>query len=405
MDTKLRIFVISSVAPDPNQIAGALILSRWINHPSIEWKYLNIPQISKSLVWRALDRLTRTRIHPVAQWVKHLYETNRISVAIDSESFYKFCLQAIHESHPDIILSVAHGLLYKTAYRVSKKTGTPLILLAQDWWPDFMEGDPMKQAKEEREFLSICRDSSATIAVSEGMFHELGSPQNTHVLYDIPSEGKTDFNIFPKRSGQRLNVIYAGNLSSYGPMVEQAALACRASSMVQLEVYGRSPASWSEGREEEFRKEGVYRGFVPPEEFLSTAAQYDCILATMSFDPKLRRRMRTSFPSKIIESAQLGKPIVIWGPEDSSAVVWGRRTGAAMCVTNESPSTLRSELERLATDKQLQNRLATACRLVAQQDFDSRKIRRGFMKILSDVAKNKADCCNTNQEDSEDLGI
>ena len=75
----------------------------------------------------------------------------------------------VNDFKPDFILSVAHGSLFKTAAKVSGKTGIPLILLAQDWWPAFPEVNAKKRHKEEREFIAICSSSEVTIAVSEGM--------------------------------------------------------------------------------------------------------------------------------------------------------------------------------------------------------------------------------------------
>ncbi len=263
--------------------------------------------------------------------------------------------------------------------------GIPLILLAQDWWPAFSHVKPKNKQREEKEFISICADSAATIAVSEGMYEALGGPPNAHVLHDLPSEADADFGQPIEKTELPLQVIYAGNLSTYGPMVEQAALACMDSDLVRLEIYGREPIRWSEGIEKRFKDAGIYKGFVSPTDFPTVARDYDFVLAIMSFAPELRQRMRTCFLSKIIELAQIGKPIVVWGPEDCSAAVWARKTGAALCITDESPEALRSALEGLAKDKDEQHRLAQAIRNSAANEFNPQKIRQRFMGIIDGV--------------------
>jgi len=384
---RYRLAIISSVPPDPNRIAGALILSRWIDHPQIAWTHIEPPEKRRSLVWRLLDRLTRTRFHRLIGPIKRFYEGNALAVHLRHESFYRHCLIRVATQRPDIILSIAHGPFYKIAHRVSKQTGIPLLLLAQDWWPAFVTGSARVRRKEEADFIRICGDSAATIAVSEGMFKELGSPPNAVVLHDIPSESRSRPMQAMEPGGLPLKVIYAGNISTYGPMVEEAARACMKSESVRLEIYGCQPIRWSDGTEEEFRRAGIYRGFIPPEEFPQVAADYDFVLAIMSFAPEMRQRMRTCFLSKIIELAQLGKPVVVWAPEDGSATVWARQSGAALCITDESPEALCAALEALAHDSEEQNRLALAIRAAAEHEFNPVKIRKRFMEILENVSQ------------------
>jgi hypothetical protein len=45
--------------------------------------------------------------------------------------------------------------------------------------------------------------------------------------------------------------------------------------------------------------------------------------------------VETSFPSKLPEYAQFGKPIVIWGPEYCSAIHWGREGDRALCIISQ----------------------------------------------------------------------
>jgi glycosyltransferase involved in cell wall biosynthesis len=380
-----RVAVISSVPPDPLRVAGALILSRWLDHPQIRWELVDPGEGTKNLHYRILDRLTRTRFHRLAHWMKNLCENNPIRGSSVRRAAFRHCMASVTESKPEIILSVAHGPLYKTAYQVSKRTGIPLVLLAQDWWPAFTEVAAKRRAKEQRDFIAICGDSAATIAVSEGMLKELGNPRNATVLHDLPSDPPTDPHSSPRTVGPLFKAVYAGNLAEYGPMIEKAALTCRESDQVRLEVFGRSPIWWSDGMEDYLGKQGIYRGFIAPSDFPATANQYDCILATMSFDPELQQRMRTCFPSKIIELAQLGKPIIIWGPEDCSAVTWARKHNAALCVTDESPDAFRHALEELAQNAERQEALTAAIKQSARNEFSPEKIRESFMQVLAGV--------------------
>jgi glycosyltransferase involved in cell wall biosynthesis len=97
--------------------------------------------------------------------------------------------------------------------------------------------------------------------------------------------------------------------------------------------------------------------------------------------------METSFPSKMLEMAQFGKPLVIWGPEYCSAVQWARQGNRALCVTDQNPDALRHALEKLAVSTDEQQRLAAAALQSAQTDFNPDRIQAQFMDALRSVIR------------------
>jgi hypothetical protein len=99
----------------------------------------------------------------------------------------------------------------------------------------------------------------------------------------------------------------------------------------------------------------------------------------------MRRRMETSFPSKLPEFTQFGKPIVIWGPEYCSAVQWARPGHRALCVTDPNPTALRRALERLAASPAEQERFALSARGAAQGDFNPERIQAQFLCALREA--------------------
>jgi hypothetical protein len=83
----------------------------------------------------------------------------------------------------------------------------------------------------------------------------------------------------------------------------------------------------------------------------------DAFLIPMVFEEKYRRRMETSFPSKLIEFAQFGKPLVVWGPEYCSAVQWSRVLSSALCIASQKPRDLVESLEILAESASMQKKI------------------------------------------------
>jgi hypothetical protein len=72
--------------------------------------------------------------------------------------------------------------------------------------------------------------------------------------------------------------------------------------------------------------------------------------------------METSFPSKLIEFAQLGRPLIVWGPDYCSAMKWAKCTGGALkvvdydckCVINAVEALLKSDDQYQALEEKIQ---------------------------------------------------
>jgi glycosyltransferase involved in cell wall biosynthesis len=94
-------------------------------------------------------------------------------------------------------------------------------------------------------------------------------------------------------------------------------------------------------------EKGLWKDFAPRNELDDWLAEADAFLIPMVFEAGMRRRMQTSFPSKLVEFAQFGKPLIIWGPSDCSAVDWAGNSKKALCVTEESPTALLDRIMSL----------------------------------------------------------
>lgn len=105
----------------------------------------------------------------------------------------------------------------------------------------------------------------------------------------------------------------------------------------------------------------------------------------MSFDPAWRRRMETSFPSKLPEYAQFGKPLVIWGPDYCSAIRWGRKGDRALCVTEDNPTALVSALEKIKDSPEIQEYYGQQARIAAQTEFNPNIIQSQFLENIQNL--------------------
>jgi glycosyltransferase involved in cell wall biosynthesis len=365
----IRALVLSSVVPNALGSGGELVLHRHLkSNPQIQIEVGSWQEFPFRL--KVIGKLRQLGFRSLSQ----AWECLLPVLPTD-----KMVHDLIHSFRPHVLVTVAHGWWHIKARRVAKQFKLPLVSLFQDWWPDFPEITRAFRSRVERDFRETCSASDVVICVSDGMCRELGEPENALVIHDAPSlakwpQAKRDFEL-------PLRVAYFGNLFEYGSLMETALRTLNGSDHVRLEVFGPSPL-WTSGAEEEFRSRGVYHGFIPSNELPESLKNFQAALVVMSFARSHRRRMITSFPSKMIDAMQLGVPVVIWGPEYCSAVEWARKGERALCVTDANPAAIRRALEELAASPAEQERLAKSARDATEGDFDSERIRAQFTDAL-----------------------
>ena len=374
---RIKVLVVSSVVPNARGSGGELVLHRHLkSNPGIESKVLSWKRFPFRL--KVIGKLREIGFRSVSRSWECLFP-----VLPPNEMVH----ESIHSFRPDVVLTVAHGSWHMQARKIAKEFRLPLVSFFQDWWPDFPDVPLVFRSRVEREFRKTCAASDIATCVSDGMWQELGEPPNALVLHDIPSMARCERST--PDSKLPLRIVYFGNLSEYGALIESALRVLNASDRVRLEVFGPSPL-WTSGAEDEFRSRGVYRGFIPSNELAKSLQNFQAALVVMSFTPLHRRRMTTSFPSKMIDAPQLGLPIVIWGPEYCSAVKWARRGERALCVTDPKPAALRQALDELAGSPSEQERLAKGARDAAAGEFNCERIQTEFVDALRRAIQKRA---------------
>jgi glycosyltransferase involved in cell wall biosynthesis len=229
--------------------------------------------------------------------------------------------------------TVAHGDGFYAAQRFAKKHDLPLVVFFQDWWPD-MAGVPKPVVRLlDKRFLEMAKSCSLGICVCEGMKNALGGGEHLQVLPPIPAEEAQPLKmVASKKNDSKFKILYSGNLDLYGGMLLEALRVFKDHPTIQLQVRGSNPR-WPDDAKIEMRDAGLWLEFAPRAELDAWLQSADAFLIPMVFEEKYRRRMETSFPSKLVEFAQFGKPLVVWGPEYCSAVQWGRQKNSVLCVT------------------------------------------------------------------------
>ena len=366
---RIKVLLLSSVVPNAVGSGGELVLHRHLKlNPRIQSEVVSWQRFPFRL--KVIGKLRELGFRSISRGWECLFPVLPSGKMVDDQ---------IHSFRPDVLVTVAHGWWHIQARRIARKFQLPLVSFFQDWWPDFPEVPAAFRARVEHEFRKTCAQSQVAICVSDDMRRELGEPQNAVVLHDAPS--LPHWHKSTRDAELPLRVAYFGNLFEYGPLIESALRTLNGSDRVRLEVFGPNPL-WTSGAVDEFRSRGVYRGFIAPNELAESLQKFQAALVVMSFAPSHRRRMTTSFPSKMIDAMQLSLPVVIWGPEYCSAVKWARRRKRALCVTDPNPSAIRRALEELAASPAEQERLAESSREATATDFNHERIQAQFVDAL-----------------------
>jgi glycosyltransferase involved in cell wall biosynthesis len=377
----LKILLISSVIPQ-DTTATELVLYRHFaaardelkvtiasDHPALGNHPDGIPIIPNPV----LLRLTKTRLAAIAHSLRQLLPTH------DTRTLYHYLCQ----HRPDAILTVAHGTLYPLALRVARQLQIPLISIFHDWFPDMAWVPNLLRPYLNHQFLQLYRQSDLAFCVSEGMRQALGDHPNAQVLLPIPGDKPCHIEDSCATEQRDIHasftVVYAGTLSTcYAPMLQALGKLAKTMTSIRLRFFGPTP-HWSPEILHDLTKAGIYGGFLSRAELLRELHDADALLIVMSFDAGDRRRTKTSFPSKLVEYVQFGKPVVVWGPEYSSAVKWAKQNQSAITVTNPSPHDLVSTLAEVSKKTDRYNFYAQQAQKMA---FHPNVIQAQFMSSL-----------------------
>jgi glycosyltransferase involved in cell wall biosynthesis len=374
--SNIHVIVISSVRPEPTS-AGQIILHRHlVDRPGITLEvYGTEPRMlsASSLVRRLVGRLCRTRWQDLTEnfWV--LWQGQWLDPLLPK-----------HVENPEstVVLTVAHGDGCYAAQRFATKHQLPLVSFFHDWWPDIPPVHRSFRKSIDESFRKLYTASQAALCVSEKMREDLGPHSNAVVLPPIPASFSTPAASVESADSSLFRLLYSGNLAEYGPMLGEALEATLDQPGLLLQVRGSNP-QWPEKTRDRMKENGRWLEFAPRAELDAWFRSADAFLIPMVFEPAMRRRMQTSFPSKLIEFSQFGKPLVIWGPDDCSAIRWGRQNKRAICVTDPDPVAIVSAFRKLAESTSEQLLYSNATVEVACGEFNPARIQDQFVRELS----------------------
>ncbi len=294
---------------------------------------------------------------------------------------------------PQAVLSVAHDFLWFLADEVATCLQVPLHLILHDDWPTHRVMPqpkwirPLVQKGCDWVFSQALRRAKTRFCVSKGMNEWYEKRYGIHSQVLLPSRGEDSpepcVRVRAEASGP-LVVAYCGvihyqwtadSLRSFADILDRLG--------GRLDLYvphnSDSLAMWNL-----VCPNVRLVGFFPAHQMAKLVSESACALfLPASFGERERVDVATLFPSKLADYTAIGLPILVWGPEYSSAARWAvEHPGATELVIDSSPDALEPALSRLKNLDYAQ-KVAAAGVAAGVRDFDLQAVRRRFFASLA----------------------
>src|SRR6266481_5047394 len=372
----VNVIVVSSVRPE-NSMAAALTLHRHlVNRHGIrlyvfpaEHHELAGGSVSSKIVPRLMRGAAR-------QWANDVDYLVHTTLPLEKR------LPPPPTSARTVVLTLAYRSGCWVAQRYAKRYGLHLVVRFDDWWPDIPPVHAPVRKCLERRFLELHRSADLSLCISEGMLKALGPHRNASVILPIPDIEPVS-PLKCKDSPGEFRVGYSGNMFDYGDMLADLAQLALKQSDVRIEFRGRP--RWPQALMHEMRHRHLLYDFEPGPGFDDWLGSFDAYLVVMFFDAAQRRRTETCFATKLADYSRAGRPIVIWAPESSAVVQWGKKSKAALCVTDPDARALLAALADLKRNRALQLELGVRIRRAYETEFSPVGLQQQFMEALNSV--------------------
>jgi glycosyltransferase involved in cell wall biosynthesis len=385
-NTKPRLLYIGTLPCEPIAGGPIQIYRHFVESNDFEFQSITessdraFPYLETGQAWvdRCIYRGGKTRLFPDLLTLNYLMAENREA---------KKLLPLAQAFQPQAIVTIAYGSYSFVAAAVARQMKLPLITFFHDWWPDLTPCRGWSKQWLDKRFRALYKETSLALCVCESMRKELGQHPNSVVLYPIPTVDGCTQSPPPQKHRERFQVTYLGTLEGdYGKLVQTLVPALKRNSETpfHLNLYGPA-ADWPEATLEDAQLAGLYGGKRYGIDAQTVLTEADALLVVMSFTQNQRRRVITSFPSKLLEYAAYGKPIVVWGPEECSAVQFLKTHAAGVVVTSSDPNDLIQCISRLAHDREWQAELCKAAQQLFASHFEPQRIHQQLLDSVQSL--------------------
>ncbi|NBD37247.1 MAG: hypothetical protein GVY10_01605 [Verrucomicrobia bacterium] len=342
---KPRVLIVSS-NPPLNEMGGSLLLYRkFVERDDYDFAVLtDRDNGDPNALWE--------RIHPPV-WIRRLQKT-RYSLW-GHDLLHLFGKLFLHRDHlrfarsfqPDLVMIGAETWVADIGLAIARRMGVPAVGHFMDWPTYASLAHPFVRKRLGSIFRKRYRQCHLAFGISPEMIEALGPHPNPRVFY--PSGTAVEEDMQPRRrpEGEPFRLFFGGNLGQwYGKALVRLYRELRNQGDFGLRIAGGNP-SWTAAEEEELKANGVFAGYLGKEAYAAELEAADALLVIMGFGEENRMIESTSFKSKMVDYLQMGRPLLIWGPDYCTAVRHARREGFGMTVTEPDPSEVVAALAEM----------------------------------------------------------
>ena len=390
--SKKRILYLSSITPDKSCGAHLVIWRHLVCNEDFDISVCSINALNSLSKFKftiksiaLLEQFRKTRFSRLIANFEYLLNWFWVSSDL---------LEYARQYRPDIILTVPDNIHSGLAYNISKKLNIPLATNFQDLFPlsNFIpkhsEPYPIVRKFLVNKFHQLHRNSILSFYTSEGMQKWFGQHDNGHVLYPIGDFNRPDIESDSdaklKPSGL-IKLIYAGNCyGAYGRMLLKFSRQVKYSNQISLKIFPVGKG-WSDDEIQEMTDAGIYQSFLPFEELRKELMSADAFLTVMSFEQAEEHFVKTSFTTKWLDYAPYGKPIFVWGPEYSSAVLFARNHGCGVVIDNYDAQSLENKILKLSQVPEEWNRYGKQARQTSDKILNPENIHSLFVEQILNI--------------------
>jgi hypothetical protein len=383
----MRLAYVSSVLPLPYR-AGELIMYNHFSRmkadqifavtspgekvllPNVETYQTKMPR------WHSV--LSRFRCRPISDELLGIY------IAFQCEA-------KVRRMQPQLLLTVWHGPFLFAAFRLSRRLNIPLVIVCHDDNEALRYGNgQFFKGWLRRRLSEVYSAASERLCVSEGMREEFKRRYGAggRLLYPLSTSklqnrDATNQNGLDRSGveGQPLRIGYAG---SYSPSCVPVLMTLLSILEKRAWQFHLASPTFDAARQSlrAFRCMNDLGVFRPEEVATYFSKNVDVMIIIQGFSDEERVLTKTNFPSKLVECAKYGLPLMIVAPSDSSSARWiARHPRAALWVHSPAESDIANALDLLG-QAETRRQLAENLDAVAAEDFDSERIHQKFVWAL-----------------------
>lgn len=289
---------------------------------------------------------------------------------------YSQLIKIANDFQPEAILTVAHGFSWLTSSKLAKHLAIPLHLIVHD---DILSLKPVPtwyRLRFNQQLKTVYKQASSRLCVSPYMLEAYAQRygETGNILYPSRSVDIPQFDLSSPHNtapNELLKFAYAGSIHTPGQCNALISLASVLQKF-QCKLIIYASLSSQDANQIGLNLPNIeLRSLISSQTLINTLRkEVDVLFLPMDFDEQYKTHMQLCFPSKLADYTAIGLPILIWGAEFCSAVLWAQdNPGVAEIVKTKNLTDLELAIKKLVENSEYRYQLAQQALIKGHEYF------------------------------------